>query len=148
MTLLISSPAFENNSSIPSTYTCDGLNVSPPLEFSGAPENSKSLALVVLDTDAVTGRWIHWLVWNIDPTTTEVPENSKPLGSISGQNDFKDLGWGGPCPPTGNHEYTFVLYALDTVLELESGATFEQLEDAMLGHVIEKAEYSGFYSRT
>lgn len=148
MHLTISSSAFENNAPIPSTYTCDGLNINPPLQISGVPENCKSLVLIVDDTDSAQGHWTHWLLWNIDPTTTEILENSTPIGAVRGQNDFKDSGWGGPCPPTGNHQYQFKVFALDTLLELESGSTYEQLEDAMLGHVIEQAEYNGYYTRS
>jgi hypothetical protein len=147
MNLKITSPAFENNGPIPSTYTCDGINVNPQLEISGVPENCKSLVLIVNDPDSTAGHWTHWLLWNIDPNITTVLENSTPLGAVKGMNDFKDLGWGGPCPPVGNHQYQFKVYALDSLIELEAGSTHEQLDDAILGHVIEQAEYNGYYSR-
>lgn len=147
MSLHLSSPVFENNAAIPEKYTCDGINVNPPLVISNVPENAQSLVLVVNDPDAPAGQWSHWLVWNIDPTTTEIYENSTPIGAAVGLNDFKDIGWGGPCPPTGNHQYQFKLFALDAKLQLEHGATLCALEDAMLGHVIEQTEYNGYYSR-
>jgi Raf kinase inhibitor-like YbhB/YbcL family protein len=148
MSLQISSTAFENNSNIPEKYTCDGINVNPPLQIFNVPENAKSLALIVNDPDAPAGQWTHWLVWNIDPKTADIFENSTPLGSAVGINDFKEVSWGGPCPPTGNHQYQFKLYALDQLLHLEHGSTLEQLEDAMLGHVVDQAEYVGYYSRS
>lgn len=147
MVLKFTSPVFENNASIPEKYTCDGLNVSPPFNIEGVSDLAQSLVLIVEDQDADQGIWSHWLLWNIDPKTTEIHENSLPMGATVGMNDFKDIGWGGPCPPTGNHQYQFKLFALDTILHLESGSTKEQLEDAMLGHVIEHAELNGYYSR-
>jgi Raf kinase inhibitor-like YbhB/YbcL family protein len=148
MSLQFFSSAFDNNSVIPENYTCDGINVSPPLQISGVPENCKSLVLIVNDPDATIGSWTHWLLWNIDPSTTEIFENSIPLGSVVGLNDFKEIGWGGPCPPTGNHQYQFKLYALDTILEFETGASLEDIELAMIGHIIEQTEFNGYYSRS
>jgi Raf kinase inhibitor-like YbhB/YbcL family protein len=147
MSLKLTSPAFENNTEIPSKFTCDGINVSPPLLIEEAPVNTASFVLIVDDPDAPTGTWSHWLLWNIDANTTEIYENSTPLGATIGVNDFKDLGWGGPCPPTGNHQYQFKLFALDNTLQLEAGATQADLEEAMLGHVLEQAVLNGYYAR-
>ena len=140
------SSAFEDGKSIPSKYTCDGVDVSPPLSFSNIPKNAKSLALIVDDPDAPMGTWVHWLVWNIPINKTFIEENES-LKFPQGLNDFGELGYGGPCPPSGTHRYYFKLYALDTILNLNEGATKEQLVSAMSGHIIEEAQLVGTYSR-
>lgn len=142
----ISSPAFENNGFIPSKYTCDGENISPPLIISNVPEETKSLALIMDDPDAPLTTFVHWLVWNIPPNITEIPEGEK-LSYPQGKNSFGRQGYGGPCPPFGTHRYFFKLYALDTVLKLEEGAKKKQLLNAMSGHILEDAELLGRYSR-
>ncbi len=138
---------FLNNEAIPSKYTCDGENVSPPLEISGIPVNAKSLALIADDPDAPSGTWVHWVVWNIpfSGTMESIKENVK-IG-LEGTSDFGTLGYGGPCPPSGTHRYFFKIYALDTELDLKEGSTKKQLEAAMQGHTIEKAELVGLYSK-
>jgi Raf kinase inhibitor-like YbhB/YbcL family protein len=145
MTLL--SSAFEYNKKIPSRYTCDGENVSPPLMIGGIPAGAKSLALIVDDPDAPAGTWVHWLVWNIDPQTTEIAEGSVPQGAMEGKTSFGRGGYGGPCPPQGEHRYFFKLYALDTTLALSPKADKAVLEAAMDGHILKKAELVGLYSR-
>jgi len=140
----ISSPAFENEGTIPAEYTCDGTDVSPPLTFTNLPNNTKSLALIVDDPDANT--WVHWLVWNIPPNTTGFSKGEN-IAFLQGKNDFGNQKYDGPCPPSGTHRYFFKLYALDTMLDLKSGATRAQSEAAMSGHIIEKAQLIGTYSK-
>ena len=145
--LQITSPVFPQNGMIPSKFTCDGANVSPTLSIADIPEKTRSLALIVDDPDAPKGTWVHWVVWNIGPGTTDIPANSVPGGALQGTNDFGKQSYGGPCPPSGTHRYFFKLYALDIPLSLKSGATKAQLEEAMKGHVLEKAEMIGLYRR-
>lgn len=143
----VTSPAFKNNSKIPSKYTCDGENINPPLSFSNVPENAKSLALIVDDPDAPMGTWVHWVVFNIDPKIDEVSENNQPKGGIEGITSFGKTGYGGPCPPSGSHRYFFKLYAVSKVLSLASNADKPALEEAMKDNVLDKAEIIGLYSR-
>lgn len=154
-TMELVSPAFAHGDPIPQRYTCDGEDVSPPLRWSGVPPTAKSLALIVDDPDAPDPRaprmrWVHWVLFNIPPTVTELPENATaerlPAGTREGFNDWKRLGYGGPCPPIGRHRYFFTLYALDTTLALER-PTRSQLEAAMRGHVIATAVLIGTYER-
>lgn len=145
--MTISSPAFENNSQIPQKYTCDGQNTSPPLTISDVPEKAQSLVLIVDDPDAPAGTWTHWLVWNIDPKTTEIAENSLPSGALEGVTSFDKPGYGGPCPPSGTHRYYFKLYALSTKLDLSPQVDKAQLEEAMADHILERSEIVGLYSR-
>ena len=142
----LSSQAFENGGSIPREYTCDDIDVSPPLTFSEVPENAKSLALIMDDPDAPMGTWVHWLVWNIPQNNTGLSKGEN-ITFPQGKNDFGKLYYGGPCPPSGTHRYYFKLYALDTMLDLAVGATKKQLEDAMKGHIVEEAQLMGTYSR-
>jgi Raf kinase inhibitor-like YbhB/YbcL family protein len=145
--LQISSPVFEHNGYIPAKYTCDGRNVNPPLLIDNVPADSKSLALIVDDPDAPIGTWVHWVLWNINPATREIKEDSIPAGAKQGLNDFKKHTHGGPCPPSGTHRYFFKLYALDTTLNLDSNATKSDLEQAMKGHIIEQTQIIGLYKR-
>jgi len=147
ITMEISSSAFANNENIPAKYTCDGDNISPPLTFANVPENTKSLVLINNDPDAPAGTWVHWTVWNIDPTTTEVAENKIPKNGDEGMTSFGFRHYGGPCPPSGTHRYFFKLYALDTSLELDTGSTAVDLETAIDGHILEQTELIGLYSR-
>lgn len=142
----LSSSAFTTE--IPSMYTCDGENINPPLTISEVPAGTLSLALIVDDPDAPGGTWVHWLVWNIDSTTTEIAENSVPASVTQGTNDFGNAAWGGPCPPSGTHRYFFKLYALDSKLELSSTAKKADLLDAMQGHILQEAELVGNYQRS
>ncbi len=146
-TMNLSSNAFTNNGTVPVAYTCDGQNVNPPLQISGTPETAKSLVLIVDDPDAPRGTWVHWTVWNIDPKTTEIPANSVPAGSVQGLTDFGNNKWGGPCPPSGTHRYFFKIYALDVTLDLPVSAKKIDLESAMQGHVLDKAELIGLFQR-
>ncbi len=142
--MMLSSGAFTNNSKIPAKYTCDGENVSPPLEISEVPVNTKSIVLIVDDPDAPVGDWVHWLVWNISASVTVI-EGALPEGAIQGKNDFGNNSYGGPCPPGGTHRYQFKLYALDTTLNLPEETRKGQLEKAMEGHVLDKATLTGLY---
>lgn len=143
----ISSPAFPHNGRIPAKYTCDGKNVSPPLFFEDVPEGAKSLALIMDDPDAPAGTWVHWVLWDINPSVKEIKEASLPAGGKEGINDFRKTRYGGPCPPSGTHGYFFKLYALDTTLDLKKDAKKSDLERAMHGHIISKAEVVGLYER-
>ncbi len=143
----LTSPAFEHEKDIPSQYTCDGQNINPPLKIEAVPENTESLALIIDDPDAPSGTFIHWLVWNIDPKTNKIEENSVPQGAIEGMTNFGETGYGGPCPPSGTHRYFFKLYALDTELDLTPNAGKDNLEQAMQGHILDSTELIGLYSR-
>ncbi len=146
-TLTISSPAFKHNEHIPTKFTCDGADVSPQLLIGNVPAGTKSLALIIDDPDAPRGTWVHWVVWNISPDTKEIREGAVPSGALQGMNDFRQLDYGGPCPPSGTHRYFFKLYALDTLLGLGGGASKANLERAMAGHTLARAELIGRYSR-
>jgi len=138
---------FQNNTKIAYKYTCDGENVSPPLEFLDIPENAKSLVLIVDDPDAPAKTWIHWVVYNINPKTTKVDENIIPQGGIEAMTDFGKPGYGGPCPPSGTHRYFFKLYALDSKIELPQNPTKQMVEEKMQDHILDQAELIGFYGR-
>ena len=150
----ISSPAFTNNSSIPSKYTCEGENVNPPLVFEDIPENTQSLVLIMDDPDIpefVKEKynievWDHWVIYNIPSDIQEIQENTKPEGK-EGVNTGGDIGYMGPCPPDREHRYFFRLYALDTNLDLPEGANRYEVEQAMQGHIIDKAELIGLYEK-
>jgi len=142
--LRVRSVAFSQGGHIPPKYTCEGENVNPPLEISGFPENTKSLALIVEDPDAPRGTYDHWLVWNIPPNEG-IAENSRP--GITGRNSFGNTGYGGPCPPAGSHRYFFKAYALDTNLDLLAGSGKKTLEDAMKDHVLASGELMAHYQK-
>lgn len=144
----ITSAAFENNGKIPSKYTCDAENVSPELSFSEVPENTQSLVLINNDPDSpARGGWTHWVVINMDPASAGITENSKPSSGLETTTSFGKPGYGGPCPPSGSHRYYFYLYALDSPLDLDESADKEDVEAAMEGHILEKAELLGNYER-
>lgn len=143
----ISSPAFAHGSTTPMRYTCDGKNVSPPLTIGDVPEEAQSLVLLMEDPDAPGGTWVHWVVFNIPPTTHDIPENKEPPGR-AGKNSWGTTGWGGPCPPSGEHRYIFRLYALSKALALPHGSTKAQLTAAMKRFVLAEAELSMRYERT
>ena len=152
MALQITSSAFSEGGMIPERYTCDGTDVSPDLAWTGIPEGTRSLALICDDPDAPVGTWVHWVLFNIPAgekgIRTEVaPEATLSNGAKHGINDFRRLGYGGPCPPGGTHRYYFKLYALDTKLNLDIGATKAQLEDAMESHILAEGQLMGKYSR-
>ena len=143
----ITSPVFSQNSPISSKYTCDGENISPPLQFSDVPDEAKSLVLICDDPDAPGRVFVHWTLWNIDPKTNEIGEGKVPSGATQGVTDFGQVGWGGPCPPSGTHRYFFKLYALDTTFEIPYQAKKEDIEKAMKGHVLAQAELVGKYTK-
>jgi len=143
----ISSAAFENNSLIPSKYTCEGPEINPPLEFSDVPEDAKSLVLIVDDPDAPMKTFIHWTIWNIDSKTTEIGENSCPKGAVEGITSSVIRGYDGPCPPSGTHRYFFKLFAVDKMLDLSPNSYFRDIESAIEGHIIQKAELIGLYKK-
>ena len=156
MSLVLTSPVFENHASIPRVYTCQGEDFSPPLAWGGLPEGTQSLALIVDDPDAPDPAapkrtWVHWVLYDISPEATELEEgvdaDELPTGTREGLNDWGRTGYGGPCPPIGRHRYFFKLYALDTVLPDLGHPTKAQLEQAMQGHVLEKVELIGTYEK-
>ncbi|MFA3784166.1 YbhB/YbcL family Raf kinase inhibitor-like protein [Melioribacteraceae bacterium 4301-Me] len=153
MKFQITSTAFKYGELIPVKYTCDGINISPPLKWEGVPTGTKSLALICDDPDAPIGDWVHWVIYFISPTLTElregIPKGKEPIEGIKqGTTDFHYVGYGGPCPPSGTHRYFFKLYALDTILNLDSSTTKKTLLEAMKNHIIDKAELMGTYKRT
>ena len=141
------SPAFVNNGTIPSEFTCDGSDLSPPLSISDVPSNAKSLALVMDDPYAPVGTWDHWIVFNIPSSTKQIAKGTEPYG-VAGKNSWGRTGYGGPCPPSGTHRYFFKLYALDTILNLPEGSTKKDLERAMQGHIISQVQLMGTYKRS
>ncbi len=142
--LRVSSTAFEHEQMIPRKYTCDGINISPPLDIEYIPEAAKCLALVVDDPDAATGMWVHWLVWDM-PVTHHIKENE--VHGIEGINDFQQQWYGGPCPALGTHRYFFKIYALDALLNLPVTTKKIELEKAMSGHIIGFGELIGWYKK-
>jgi len=142
----ITSSAFQEGGNIPSKFTCDGGDTSPPLQIAELPSGVKSLALVVDDPDAPGGLFTHWIVWNIPPQTNAIAEGSAPKG-VHGTNDFGKSGYGGPCPPSGTHRYYFKIFALDRELDLPPGTKRSQLDAALKGHVVAQGELMGRYSR-
>jgi Raf kinase inhibitor-like YbhB/YbcL family protein len=143
--MTISSPLFNHNGGLPINATCDGKGVNPPLEISGVPKDAKSLAIIVKDPDAPRGTFIHWVLWNIDPSTKIIKENSVPDGAIQGATSAQRLGYVGACPPSGTHRYFFYLYALDEALDLPSSTTALELEHDIDGHVLEDTHITGLY---
>ena len=142
----ITSSAFQEGGNIPSKFTCDGGDTTPPLQIAEVPSAAKSLALVVDDPDAPSGLFTHWMVWNMSPQTSAIAEASTPKG-IHGTNDFGKSGYGGPCPPSGTHRYYFKIFALDRELDLPPGTKRSQLDAAMKGHVVAQGELMARYSR-
>lgn len=143
----LSSTAFAHDGSIPAKFTCDGEDVSPPLTMAEVPAGTVSLALIVDDPDAPGGDWVHWTVWNISPDSPGFSEGTVPAGTVEGQTDFGRSGWGGPCPPSGEHRYQFKIYALDTTLTLPQTAGKAEMEAAMEGHILEQTILLGRYAR-
>ena len=142
----ITSSAFQQAGNIPSQFTCDGADSSPPLQIAEIPSGAKSLVLIVDDPDAPSGLFTHWIVWNISPQTNSIAEGSAPKG-VQGTNDFGKAGYGGPCPPSGTHRYYFKIFALDGELNLPTSAKRNQLDATMKGHVVAQGELMGRYSR-
>jgi len=146
--LILESTAFKNGAEIPKKYGYKNSNINPPLKIKGIPQNTKSLALIVDDPDAMgaVGKiWVHWIVWNIKPTT-EIKEDSVPIGAIEGKTDFGEIGYGGPAPPDKEHTYIFKLYALDNKLNLHEGASKNDVEKSMKSHILAEAKLTGKYS--
>ena len=153
MPLTLESTAFKNGEDIPKKHTCDGEDISPALKWGEPPPGTKSLALIADDPDAPVGTWVHWVVHDLPPDARELREGTVkseevPGGGKQGLNDFRKVGYGGPCPPPGKpHRYFFKLYALDTMLDIGAGADKDTLLAAMEGHVLAEAELMGTYAR-
>lgn len=153
LSILVSSEAFEHEGEIPRRYTCDGENLSPPLSWVPLPGDTKSVALIVDDPDAPSGVFTHWVLFNLPPDVTELPEglpgrDKLENGALQGQNGFQKTGYGGPCPPKGSpHHYYFTVYALDSVVNVQAGASKIELLDAMSGHVLGRGRLVGVYER-
>ncbi len=148
----LTSNAFNAGEAIPTQYTCDGDDISPPLQWSNPPAGTKSLVLICDDPDAPVGTWVHWVVYDLPPDLNSLPEGMPPdehpaVGGTHGINSWRRTGYGGPCPPGGRHRYFFRLYALDTTLNLEARASARQVRQAMEGHILAQAELMGTYSR-
>ena len=142
----VTSSAFQNGGNIPSKFTCDGSNASPPLQITGIPSEADTLWLICVDRYAPGGLFTPWLVWNISSETNSIAEGSAPKG-VHGTNDFGKSGYGAPCPPSGAHRYYFRVFALDRELALPAGAKRSQLDAAMKGHIIAQGELRGRYAR-
>lgn len=152
MSLELTSSVFRSGGPIPPKYTCDGDDISPPLQWSDPPAGTQSFALLVDDPDAPMGTWVHWVLFNLPSETRTLPEAvdpdpELPDGSHHGQNSWGRIGYSGPCPPSGTHRYFFKLYALDGPPDVASGVGKEELLQAMEGHVFAKTELMGTYSR-
>jgi Raf kinase inhibitor-like YbhB/YbcL family protein len=153
MAITLISSAFAEGQSIPSEYTCDGEDLSPPLSWSTLPDGTRSFALIADDPDAPSGTWVHWVLYDLPATLTNLPEGIPKDGEVlqgakQGKNDFNRLGYGGPCPPRGGaHRYYFKIYALDKKLGLKAGAAKSAVEKEMRGHVLGEGELMGRYAR-
>ena len=149
----LTSTSFQDGKQIPAKFTCSGANLSPQLTWSAPPAKTASLALTVTDPDAPRGTWVHWVLYNLPAGTRELPEGlpsqgQLPDGAHQGRNDFGEIGYGGPCPPSGPpHHYIFTLYALDAKLNLPEGATRAQVEAAMKGHMLANGRLIGLFQR-
>ena len=147
MSITLTSTAFTESGTIPKKYTCDDANLSPALAWSGVPEGTRSLALIADDPDAPVGAWVHCVLYDLPADLTSLPEGAQGMGT-QGNNDFRRSGYGGPCPPKGPaHRYYFKLYALDTQLNLKSGASKAEVEKAIKGHVLAQGQLMGKYGR-
>ena len=152
MSLQITSPTFAEEDAIPAVYTCTGDNISPELAWSGAPEGTQSFALIMDDPDAPGNTWVHWVAFNLPTDAVGLPENvmsddDLPGDAVHGSNSWRRNDYGGPCPPSGTHRYFFKLYALDVVLDLEAGASKDDVLAAMDGHVLAEAQLMGTYEK-
>lgn len=153
MQIEITSPAFKHGKMIPRKYTCDGENMSPPLQWQNVPENAISLALICDDPDATSGTFNHWILFDLPPDTRELPEHILPTetalpgGATQGTNSASRIGYTGPCPPSGTHRYFFKIYALDTKIGLGTGATKNKVENSIDGHILAEGELMGTYRR-
>jgi len=153
MTFSISSSSFSQGEEIPRKFTCDGADVSPELNWTGAPTGTQSFALIADDPDAPVGTWTHWVLYDLPAQTMVLLEgvskvDEVPSGGRQGRNDFRKIGYGGPCPPPGKaHRYFFKLYALDRMLNLKPGSSKQEVEQAMQNHILGKTELMGKYQR-
>ena len=152
MEIKLTSSAFKEGEAIPRQYTCDGIDISPPLEWTGVPKSAKTIALIADDPDAPSGRFVHWVLYNLPAENIGLVENVPATenvkgGGIQGKNGFEKIGYGGPCPPSGTHRYFFKIYALDNELPLKAGATKAEVEKAMQGHIVAQGQLMGTYSR-
>jgi Raf kinase inhibitor-like YbhB/YbcL family protein len=149
MAFTLTTSAWQTNGPIPSQYTCDGQNVSPPLAWKNPPAGTKSFVLIMNDPDTAQGTWTHWILFNIPANVQDFPENLQhlPLGTLVGKNSGGHISYYGPCPPDNEHRYFFRLYALDTYLDLKTGVEVKTLQKAMQKHVIGNAELQGRYQR-
>jgi Raf kinase inhibitor-like YbhB/YbcL family protein len=152
MEIKITSSAFENEGMIPSKYTCDGANISPPLQWQAVPEETKSIALICDDPDAPIGTFVHWVVYNLPPDVRELKKNfpddeTLPDDTRQGINDFGRTNYGGPCPPSGTHRYYFKIYAMDKKIDMTSIADKDSLLKAMEGHILAAGQLMGKYKR-
>ena len=152
MSFKLTSKALSDGEPIPALYTCDGRDISPPFVWADSPAGTASFTLISDDPDAPSKTWVHWVVYNIPPSVSELPEGVLPDDELSdgtrhGMTDFGRVGYGGPCPPSGTHRYFFKLYALDVKLSLAPGATKRQVERAMQGHVLAQSQLMGTYQR-
>jgi Raf kinase inhibitor-like YbhB/YbcL family protein len=148
----LTSMAFKEGAPIPRAYTCDGVNISPPLEWSGVPKTAKTLAIVCDDPDAPGGTWVHWVLYNLPAENIGLVENLPATEKLAaagfqGTNDSRKIGYDGPCPPSGTHHYYFKIYALDSELPLKPGATKADLMKAMEGHIVVQGQLMGTYKR-
>lgn len=142
----LTSIAFKEHQAIPPQYGCYGENLSPPLKWEGAPSETKSYVLIVDDPDAPSKVWTHWVVYNIPTALHEIKEGQSPKDALEGLNDFGNSGYGGPCPPSGTHRYYFKLYALNQLLDLDKGATKQEVEKAMQTHILKETQLMGTYT--
>jgi Raf kinase inhibitor-like YbhB/YbcL family protein len=152
MEIKVTSSAFTEGGLIPSKYTCDGSDISPPLQWEAVPDGTKSLALISDDPDAPVGTWVHWVLFNLPADCKGLEENippdkTLPNGARQGLTDFGRIGYGGPCPPSGTHRYFFKIYALDTKLDLAAGVKKRELLKAMEGHILGQGQLIGKYKR-
>ncbi len=152
MEIKLMSTAFKEGQTIPRPYTCDGVNVSPPLEWEGVPKTARTIAITCDDPDAPAGTWVHWVLYNLPGDKIGLVENTPATeklagGGMQGKNDFQKIGYGGPCPPGGTHRYFFKVYALDSELALQPGATKADLLKAMEGHIVAQGQLMGTYGR-
>ncbi len=148
----IKSSAFKEGEIIPVKYTCDNIDISPPLEWSQVPDGTKTFALICDDPDAPVGTWVHWVLFNLPGNILELSENVPKIevlknGARQGKNDFGKIGYGGPCPPGGTHRYYFKIYALDKELVAKPGITKKELLKTMEGHILSEGQLMGRYKR-
>lgn len=146
--MILTSSAFEPDGPIPEAFSCNGLNISPPLTITDTPPGTKALALTLVDPDAPSGNFVHWLWWNLPPNTVEIKPGELPASAIVGTNSSGKAAYSGPCPPEGTHHYVFKLFALDSELPLNSDAKFDQLNQSIANHVLDEAQLTGTFTHS